>query len=409
MSRRGVPPLSPSDLRDHADEARVARIWDRLEQELAPVPVEPERRTGGLALALGAAAAFGAGVWLGASLGEPRELAVVASAVPSDAPGIDVLAAGTSGRSFPLPGGGRLTLGPGATVELERGAGAITLRLVQGEASIDAEGAEALAIVADEARLSTQAGSAFFVRRSGDTLDVRVSEGAVALESPAGSQQIGRGQEARAVPLRQPIGLAAPEGEPARQAPIARGRLRHDAREGVASAGSALDWRARYTANDWDGALSALDQQGGLDAAIDAAKSAEELMWISDLAEQGGLQASAVRAKTQVIERFPNAQHAEIARIALGDLYEKMGDTERSREYLEKVKNQELAEQALCGLMRGEQRRGNKKEASERAAEYGVKYPNGPCRDEAEQILHGEETPAEDVRALDAAPTSKAH
>src|SRR6185295_14708177 len=109
MSRRSVPPIAPTDLRDHADEERIGRIWERIEHDLGGV--EPaQRRSSSLAVALLAAAAmaFGGGLLVGKLVWrESPSLAIPATLSP-DRPALDVFAAGSQTRTFTLPGGGEL-------------------------------------------------------------------------------------------------------------------------------------------------------------------------------------------------------------------------------------------------------------------------------------------------------------
>src|SRR3954469_6364452 len=137
MSRRSVPRISPNDLRDHADEARIARVWDRIERDLGGFEAPAARPPRLVYLAIAAAfAAFGGGILVGKLAFQDRPGGAVAVVASPDRSTVDVLAAGSEGRTFALPGGGMLTLQPGATVEIERG-GTSTLKLLQGEASID--------------------------------------------------------------------------------------------------------------------------------------------------------------------------------------------------------------------------------------------------------------------------------
>jgi len=72
MSRRSLPRIGPADLRDHADDARVERVWQRLDAELTVPEAGRARRRAGLALALAATlAAFVGGYSFGHSKGKP--------------------------------------------------------------------------------------------------------------------------------------------------------------------------------------------------------------------------------------------------------------------------------------------------------------------------------------------------
>jgi TolA-binding protein len=415
MKRRSMPKIAPNDLRDHADEARVARVWDRLEQELAGAREAPEPRRAGIAALLLAAtmAAFGVGLVSGKVMwGDPSRSTTPAIASSDDATFIDVLAAGSQERTVPLPGGGNLTLAPETTVEVERASdGSLTLRLVRGEASIDtARLAQPpdLSIVAGEARLSASTGSVVHVRRNQDDMDVSVSDGSVRLTSPAGSQQIGRGQRVQAVPIRTDVSTA-PTG-------MVRPRLPAPARPSIdddpnappatdAVVTTAPDWRARVKEVDYAGALELLRQQpGGLSGAIAAAKSATELMQITDVARTGGERSAAISALTRVVDSFPSDPNAQVAAYLLGKMYQEAGQTQLAQTYFDKSRSLSpegaLAEGALCKKIQAEHRASHKDEAIRLGKEYLGKYPNGPCKEIVETILAGgdpaaeEETPA---------------
>lgn len=189
MSRRGLPRIAPADLRDHATEERIARVWDRIEHDLAAREPSSSRRAGVAAmLAAATLSAFAGGLWLGKTIWSDEQGAPPPTAVAptDDVPSlVDVFAAGSRGRTFQLPGGGTISLTAGTTVEVEQaGGGALTLRLVQGEAWLDTvigTRTAALSIVAGEARLAAAAGSVLRVRHNVDDIDVNVADGSVKL------------------------------------------------------------------------------------------------------------------------------------------------------------------------------------------------------------------------------------
>ena len=73
MTRRSFPRIDPGSLRDHADEARIERVWDRIEHDLAsridrtgPRGASSRRSSTLVYLAAAASfAAFGGGLLLG--------------------------------------------------------------------------------------------------------------------------------------------------------------------------------------------------------------------------------------------------------------------------------------------------------------------------------------------------------
>lgn len=409
MSRRSVPRIAPNDLRDHADEARIARVWDRLEQDLAGTREAPARRSG-LVLSLLAAtvAAFAGGLFAGKVVWGERPQASLTAVAPSDhAEFLDVLAAGSESRTVPLPGGGQITLAPESTVEVERtSSGVITLRLVRGEASVDTAKlavAPELAIVAGEARLSTAAGSVVRVRRNQNDMDVDVTDGSVRITSPAGSQELGHGEPAISVPIRRDV-TAVPTS-------VTRPRLLPPPRLQPTDTMSpvtidevppASDWRTRVKAGELTEALGMLrSQPGGIRGAITSARSATELMAISDVARhKGGDPSAAVDALTRVVQDFPSDPNAQVAAWTLGKMYEKMGQPVLAQTYFEKYRslspNGVLAEDALCKQIRAEHRASHKDEAVRMGKEYLNKYPDGPCKEDVERIISGEDAPAEE-------------
>lgn len=408
MSRRSFPKIAPNDLRDHADEARVARVWDRLEQDLTGMREAPQQRSSGLVAVLLAAtmAAFGGGLVVGKALwSEPKGATPTAIASSDESVFLDVLAAGSHERTVPLPGGGHITLSPDTTVEVERASdGSLTLRLVRGEASVDTDriARPDLAIVAGDARLSANSGSRVRVRRNQDDMDVAVSDGTVRLTSPAGSRELGRGDRASAVPIRADVAIA-PTGvvRPRLPAPMRRSSEDPTNEAPPEAVVAAPDWRARLKENDFTGALTLLRQQpGGLDGAITAAKSATELMQISDLARKGGERGAALTALSRVVDSFPGDPNAQVAAFLLGKMYEEAGQRALAQTYFDKSRSLSpegaLAEDALCKKIQAENTAAHKDEAARLGKEYLGKYPNGPCKEIVESILAGGDPPTED-------------
>ncbi|WP_437855081.1 FecR domain-containing protein [Sorangium sp. So ce363] len=409
MSRRGLPRIAPADLRDHATEERIARVWDRIEHDLGARERSSPRRAGMAAmLAAATFAAFGGGLWLGKAIWSDERAAPALTAVApaDDAPSlVDVFAAGSQGRTFQLPGGGRISLTAGTTVEVEQAdGGALTLRLVQGEAWLDTVSGTrtaALAIVAGEARLAAAAGSVLRVKHNVDAIDVNVADGSVKLTSPAGSRELGRGDAEEGVPIRQRIAVVAPpEPRRARASSLPRSSaevapIEPPTAAAPASSAAAPDWRARYNAGNVAEALQSLQQQsGGIDGAIASAKTARELMDLSDLLRgKGGDRAAAMRAFARVVEGFPSDANAPIAAYKLGDMHASMGEQALAARYYEQARSLSpegnLAEDSFCKRIRAEVVAGHKEEASQMAKEYVAKYPDGRCED-VQRIVSGE-------------------
>jgi hypothetical protein len=416
MNRRALPPIRPSDLRDHADEARIVRVWDRLERDLPGRERSPSRTTSlFVALAAATLSAFAAGVWIGSHASSDSGATAIRAVQPESSTQTDVLAAGTRQRSYPLPGGGLLTLSPGATVEIEHVASdAITLRLVRGEASLDTTGAGRGAdMIAEDARVEARDGSVVSVRRNESDIDVRVSSGSARLSSPAGSRELASGERVEAVPMRAHAPITRADDPRPRPAPPLPRNIAplplplQLPNEPPSVAVAAPDWRARYNAGELAQALDLLRQQpGGIDGAITQARSAAELAAISDIARaKGGEPAAALKALTQLVERFPSDPYAEIAAYTLGGMYEKMGQADQAQKYFERASSLKgvLAEDALCKQIRAEHRAGRKDEALRMSREYVNKYPDGRCKEDVDRILSGEE-PAVEAPEPEASP-----
>lgn len=392
MSRRSTPPIDPSDLRDHADEARIERVWGRIERDLAGYEAPAHRRPGLVYLAIAASfAAFAGGLVVGKAHYAKRAPDVVQAIASIEKTGVEVLAAGSEGRSFELPGGGRLMLSPGATVEVDRDlpGGGLTLKLVQGEASIDTSSAKqpALAIVAGDARLNTQAGSVLSVRRNQDDLDVAVTDGSVSISSPAGSRKLGRGERMDAMPIHTPVAVAPVATQRPRVPVVMRPRGRPSSIDPVAGM---PNWLARHNANDYEAGYALLKQQpGGIDGVIASARSATELMAIRDLAANAGDSAAVMKAITRVVDSFSTDPLAPLAANYLAAIYEKAGQADRALEYKERSRKMaQSADGMFCNQIKAE---ANKAKAAELAKEYLGKYPNGQCKEDIQRMLQGDE------------------
>ncbi len=400
MSRRSVPRIAPADLRDHAEEARLERVWARLDANLPAVVPAANRRPVFATLAIAAAlSAFAGGVFVGKTAFQGPVLAAIAPVQSRERTTVDVLAAGSEGRSFSLPGGGQLMLQPGATVELERAGGEFTLKLLQGAASVDTIGAQRVAglmIIAGDARLNTQAGSVLNVRRNQDDIDVSVSDGSVNITSPAGTQRLDRGGQAESVPIHALPNALSPTASPTHHAPRpSRAAIPGQPRVSKPLPVVGPGWLSRYEANDFAGALTLLRQEpGGISGAVAGARSANELMAISTLARaKDGDPGAAMTALKTVVDRFPDDASAQVAAYSLAGMLQTAGKGEQARDYLDRAKklNGPFAEDALCRRIKGERASGNKDEAVRQAREYVAKYPDGRCKDEVELALEGDD------------------
>ncbi len=402
MSRRSVPRIAPADLRDHAEEARIDRIWARIEPELAVAPAASRRPVLAYLAIAAAFSAFAGGVFVGKVAFQGPVLTAIAPVQSNERTTVDVLAAGTQGRTFPLPGGGQLQLQPGATVEVERAGGQLTLKLLQGAASVDTLSAPqtpGLMIVAGEAQLNTQAGSVVTVRRNQDDLDVSVSDGSVSITSPADPQprKLGRGSQVDGVPLHTAVAVLSPTSPPAVRTPLltAGAHRPNQPRAGGKSATvDAPGWLTSYENNEDTTALALLRQlPGGLPGAISNARSAQELMAISTIARgKDGDPGAAISALKSVVDRFPEDVNAQMAAMSLARMYQAAGKSDLATAYLERANklNGPLAEDALCHRVKGERSAGHKDEAVRLAREYVAKYPDGRCKDDVELALESD-------------------
>ncbi len=250
---------------------------------------------------------------------------------------------------LPAPGGGQLLLQPGATVEVERAGGQLTLKLLQGAASVDTLGAPqtpGLMIVAGEAQLNTQAGSVVNVRRNQDDLDVSVSDGSVSITSPADPkpQKLGRGGQLEGVPLHTAVAALSPTSPPVVRGPLLTAgahRPNQPRAGGKSAAVDAPGWLTSYENNEDSTALALLRQlPGGLPGAISNARSAQELMAISTIARgkdgDPGAAISALKERRRPLPgRRERADGGDVARA-----YVPGGGQERSRHGVPRARQQ---------------------------------------------------------------------
>jgi TolA-binding protein len=115
-------------------------------------------------------------------------------------------------------------------------------------------------------------------------------------------------------------------------------------------------------------------------------------MAIADLARsKGGDKTAAINAFKRVIERFPDDPNAPIAAYHLSKSYSERGQAELAKRYQDLYPTAEIAQDALCGQMRAEQQAGHKDEAIRKAREYVARYPDGPCKNNAESVLSSDD------------------
>ena len=390
MSRRSFPRINPADLRDHADDARVERVWERLEQDLPALDhLAPRRRSGLMYLAVAAAiAAFGGGVLLGRKVG-PARPAMAAVPMTNESSSGEVLAAGSKQRDFEL-GGVKLTLLPGAVIEKDHaGADGTRVSLLQGEVWLESgEGARALSLSAGEATLATQAGSAMRVKHNREAMDVDVTAGSVTLTAPGGSaRQLAKGDRLDAVPLRKVVAIA-PVNAVEQRAPVLPQRPKLLVASRPKSPGMP-DWLARYIDRDYDGSFALLSKRG-IQSTIDSAKSAYELNMIAELMTAKKEPAFAQRALTRLVEKFSGDQRAYLAARDLAKLYEKSGQSDLARDYSNKADQLAAGEDSLdCNRTRERILKSpeNNAEAAQAINDYLNHHKDGQCREDFEALL----------------------
>lgn len=395
MSRRSFPRIDPSDLRDLADEGRVDRVWERVEHDVATRmerrELSPRGQRSTLAYVAIAAAfgAFGAGLWIGKATSDHKAPVATEATPTNEKSWVEVLAAGSHLRTFPLAGGGTLTLSPGATAEVERAGSALTVSLLQGEASIDASGRKGLSVVAGEAHIDTQGGARLSVRRNAEDIDVNVNDGTVSITSPAGVQKLGKNERADAVPMHAAVASAPAHAAP-RRSPSVPARRTPTPRPLTAKGAGQPEWLTHYPADDTR-ALALLQKQG-VNQAIDGARTATELMAIAEMMRGKGRDPAAeIRAWERLLQSFPSDQRAPFAADNLARIFEARGEPARAREYKEKVRPliqgvTTGSDSLLCDMIRREP---DKTKAALMAKEYLEKYPDGECRDDFERLVAG--------------------
>ncbi|MBI4701918.1 MAG: hypothetical protein HY744_12335 [Deltaproteobacteria bacterium] len=419
-----MPIIVPEDLRDHGDEARVARVWARLEPSLAAAGPHrgAGRRAAGWPVLCAAAAALVLGVGIGRWSAPRAEGSGGASllAEPEPGPGA-VFAAGTQEMSYALPGGGILTVAPGSIVDaVGSGGDGLVLRLVRGEVSLSTASAGGerratrLALLVGQARVSTAAGSVR-VRLDGDAALFRVTDGSAELSVPDAELGVRHGVLGANEQLTVPVALRASRLEPSPHSPDRPPPLAHRAAPPVPLVEQAGDWRGRCQAFDYAGAQQILKgQPGGLAGAAAAAGNAGDLMCIADAARaRGGDAAAAMQALGRVVTEFPDSQLAFLAAQSLAQMHAKAGRADEELRYLRRYwdlsPTGDSAQDALCTLIAAEDRAGNANEVQRLAQQYRAQYPDGPCLEQIDRLLAeiAAKAPAPDGSAPAGPPTGQ--
>jgi ferric-dicitrate binding protein FerR (iron transport regulator) len=409
-----LPSFDPDDLRDHADPERVERIWARVSNTLDGAPpgvlavaARPRRTSASRATLLFAAAfaLFGGGLFVGHALDlDDGAQPLVRS---PDAPLSDVFATGTSPRTFTLPGGGRLSLDADTTVEvLEAADGRLTLRLLRGNASVDASELP-IAIVSGQAQVTAPAGSSVLLRRSDTDVAVSVSAGSVEVTSPSGERHtLGLGDGQTRVPVADlskhdtiarpidptPVAIAHRDE---RRAPSPSPTDLIDPSPLVADAAPPApavltSWLAKYQKESKDSQqpIPAVSDDE-LTAAISKAQGSQDLMDLSDIASATNRNGLAVRALRRVADEFAGDPNRAAAAVMLSRFYTGAGNAELATRYADIAKQAKaFGEIVLCRevtTLAADDARHD--EAVRKAEEYLSKYPDAACAADARAVL----------------------
>lgn len=403
MSRWQLPPLAPQDLRQHDDADRVERIWRRVSADLPKPAVTRSRKP---ALFFAAAATFGGGLIAGSVLTQGVRENTAAEATNDLTE--TVFAAGTQERLFDIPGVGTLRLHPESTVEIvhDVARGEKLVSLLRGSAALETVG-QHVTIIAGEATLATQAGSNVSIRRNASDLDVAVAGGSVEINSPAGRQVLASGQRVSSVPIT-PVVSILPDPDRARSprhdhplydpkdprsnSVVAEADLatKDPIVAEVATTPAAPSWYSRYGANDLVEAQKLVDQAGGLQATIESATSAGELLGLDELARRSKKPALGIRALNRIVVEFPNDPAMVAAAMSLSAFHRSAkneGEAQRYEEIAARAPNSAFSDDVACRQLRAMDDGTVLTTEVEAAKAYLAKFEKGSCREVAESIL----------------------
>jgi hypothetical protein len=327
----------------------------------------------------------------------------------------DVFAAGTAPRSYPLPGGGTLTLEPGSIVDtVSRGNGALKLRLVRGEATIVTPTTHSsahkrnLALLVGNAEL-TPAGNVRVRHSGGATAMVQVLDGTATISAPdaePGKQDmlIRPGDDTAVVPIR----VITASVDPQRRVQSAPQPLETDHDEPLeeeapkeapveAVVAGPTPWVVACNSGDDVAAVKLFNQSGQSLASVSG-----ELKECLEM----GLQMLGT-PDIAAWEATANGSGSDARRmLAARDLvkhYNKAGETEKSQHYqalyAELNKGQALFEEGLCNKIQAEDAAGNSAEVVRLGQNYLGQFPDGPCTVTVNTLLAKHAQPEEEDEA----------
>jgi hypothetical protein len=399
MKRRFDSPIDKSSLRDHAEQARVDRVWDRLEGRLAPVDRAGARARSGMNpwwLAAAVLAGFAGGV-VATSWRKPMVTAAAEAdrGRASQEPQARVLAAGAARQRYALPGGGAIELEPGSIVDTEsesdRG---LVLRLVRGDAVVttlaDASSAgrtSPLTVKVGDAEIALQRGR-LSLKRRGDRADVRILEGAAELSGPEenGIVRLATGeQKSIAIVVRTVSNDAVdPKSTPQSQP---RNGVRRDKQSDAAP--SAPAWVTACASFEYGKAFELLQKEADVSAQLRQATN-EQRLCIATGSRAKNNANLAIEALEKVANDSNDPQRAALAAADLARIYGEQGNVAKQREYenLKEIRSKGalLSESALCEKIKIEAQTGRHRTVLELARQYSSQYPSGSCSQTVEKL-----------------------
>ncbi|NUO52653.1 MAG: hypothetical protein HOV80_27720 [Polyangiaceae bacterium] len=418
MSR--LPAIDPRDLRDHADPARIERVWRRVSRDLpGGSDQRPVRSTGVAGVRFGSrailwaaclAGVFGAGLFVG-SVQLSTSTTDETGAERLDAQLTDVFAAGTRQRTFPLPGGGRLVLQPESLMEVvEVRDGSVRLHLLRGRASVDASTSDmSFAVVAGDALTLAPAGSVVSFSRLDTDVDVAVDRGSVEVVSATGRQVVRKGERSRVPIVATAVTSLDPQLPPhqvvANTPPHTNDRNDPDRASKDPSVTppdgevavitpppveQTPTWMTLYNQDKFTEAMRALEERGGIAQAIASSQSASEIMSLGEVALFNKKNDLWITSRRRVADEFPSDPNASIAAVQLADTLDRMGQRDLAAKYrAQAMQSSRLFETVLCKQLvnapkdTAEERR----KAAAIATDYLSRFPTGTCTEDAKGVI----------------------
>ncbi len=164
-------------------------------------------------------------------------------------------------------------------------------------------------------------------------------------------------------------------------------------------------WQTLATQLDYDAASTALERQGGFQAAMSTA-SPDQLMTLHDIARATGHRANALEALRRVVDQHPNDPNAPVAAWSLANMLESSGDRVGAAQayaaYRSLSPQGDFAEDALARQVEIVREQGDLVRARQMARQYVQEFSSGRHIEEmqvlanppADQNSEGEAEPA---------------